>query len=298
MRNKSLHSIFTLMQIVLLAAAASCTLPVKQEAPSMQGAIEIVFPEDGAQLSDGEMVDIQSVLIDPGGLTSVILLVNDEETRNDDFSGSMIEGNLYQPWIPPGPGTYVLKIKIGSGSMVESNPITVFVGEKPAEPVAVSEEAPVPGKDTPTGTQTATLTMTPTITTTTTPDIPTATGKQNANCRKGPGHVYPILDAVREGETTPIVGRNAAGTWLVVEMVRGSGTCYVFGDLVETSGNLNDLTVFKDPSTPVPTKTNTNVPPSTPYAACHDYPDIGTCNADPNGFGGCSWNTGLNKCQP
>jgi len=298
MRNKTLHCIFTLIQILLLAAAASCTLPVEQEAPSTQGAIEIVYPEDGAQLYEGEIVDIQSVLIEPGGLSSVSLLVNDEETRNDDFSGSMVDGKLYQPWIPPGPGTYVLKIKIHGGSNVESSPITVYVGDKPVDEVVESEDAPHPGKDTPTKTLTATITLTPTITMTTTPDIPTATGLQNANCRKGPGQAYTILDAVREGETTPIVGRNAAGTWLVVEMIRGSGTCYVFGNLVETTGNLNDLTIFNDPPTPVPTKTNTDVPPSSPYTACHDYPDIGTCNSDPNGFGGCSWNTGLNKCQP
>ena len=88
MKNIFTHKLLILTLLLIFTMATGCTLPSHEDTSSTQGAIEIFYPQDGAQLSEGEMVDIQSHLIEPSGLTKVLLFVNSEEIRNDEFSGN------------------------------------------------------------------------------------------------------------------------------------------------------------------------------------------------------------------
>ena len=120
-----------------------------------------------------------------------------------------------------------------------------------------------------------------------------ATSKLNTNCRFGPGSVYDIVGYLMQGETVPIVGRNPSSSWWVVELLDRKHPCWVWDGGVIVTGNTIGVPIVAAPPTPTPTYT-----PTPEYSACHDYSDIGTCNDDPYGFGGCYWDTGSNQCKP
>ena len=81
----------------------------------------------------------------------------------------------------------------------------------------------------------------------------------NATCRLGPGTVYGISSYVPAGESHPVEGRNAAGTWLKLQDLG----CYIYRELLalEVGGtpfpggaDVSDLmSVLPDP--PLPTET-------------------------------------------
>jgi len=81
--------------------------------------------------------------------------------------------------------------------------------------------------------------------------------KSNVNIRTGPGADYERLGRLTAGETVKAVGRNAAGTWFVVEIdgVRG----WVTGDdaVVAVAGSTEKLLVVAAPapSSSLPTQT-------------------------------------------
>ena len=311
----------------------ACTLPVLQQGvpigavgDSVTEGVTIIYPAEGAQLQVGEFVDVYSQIADPAGVTVANLIVNNEILRRDQLVSPVVSGDLYQPWLPSAPGTYMLQVilEIGAGSQSFSNQVTVYVGDLPSEEIV---EAPVevitsvtPTHTNPPGdTYTPTHTYTPeTPTNTPRPEKAMASSDKTVNCRSGPDTIYPVQGSLKQGETVPIVGQNHAGTWLVVELQNPTRQCYVLGSLVNVSGDMDALLVFPDPprptftftippsdtprpptDTPKPPKPPTDTPfPVSPYNACHDYPDLSTCLADPNGFGGCSWDTGMNKCLP
>lgn len=283
-----LSQIFVATCILSLAA---CNLPALQtndidvNGEGSAAGVTILYPADGAQLQVGDFVDVHSRIADPAGVTAAILTVNNEIFRRDELVSPVASGNMYQPWIPTAPGTYVLQVilETGGGGQQASQPITVIVGDSTTPEIAVTP--PV-------------IMETPTATVT--PGKPQASANQNTNCRSGPGIAYPHVADFLAGQTVPITGRNQDGTWLAVERPGGTGQCWVWRDLVTIQGNIESVPVVSAPpppitDTPKPTKTPTQ---KSPYTACHDYPDLATCNADPMGFGGCSWETGTNRCQP
>jgi len=264
--------------------------------------IGIVFPADRATLNVGESVNIASYISIPSGASLHMLNVNNILTRTDRFVSPFIGGTVYQPWAPPGPGEYVLQtiVESTSGETLISDPITVFVVGVPIATTSTPLTG-TPTKTTETPTATLTLTTPLTTTLTPTPDKAQATANQNANCREGPDSVYPVVWSFMEGQTAPIVGRNENNTWIVVDRLDGNGQCWVWTDLVIIQGNISDLPVLTAPPLPItdtPTPTPTLTITIISYSACHDYPDFGTCNEDPMGFGGCTWDTGMNLCLP
>ncbi len=212
----------------------ACNQPVAQRVINgssnvgVSTGVAIIYPFDGSQFQVGEFVDVHSRISDPAGAIASSLTANSELLRRDLFVSPVVDGNLYQPWIPSEPGTYILQVilETAGGSQIISGLVTVYVGESAAEknPETVITNTP-DITDTPTLTFTPTLTNTPTVTNTPKPSTVTNTPKSS-------------------------------------------------------------------------TITNTPKPEGPSYSACHDYPDLATCLSDPNGFGGCTWDTGMNKCQP
>ena len=122
----------------------------------------------------------------------------------------------------------------------------------------------------PVPTRTPTRTPTATVTPAATPHF--TVNSAWVNVRTGPGDVYPIIDAVPQGEQFDIIARNPAGTWLefcCVKEQRG----WIYAPLLDIS---------VDP-TVVPTASTTPIPPSpTPT------------NTPSNGGGGSSGGGGGN----
>lgn len=89
-----------------------------------------------------------------------------------------------------------------------------------------------------------------------TPDAGSITTKVGANVRGGPGTNYPTVGALEQGASAPVVGRNAGGTWFVIEFSRGfGGEGWISGQVVDFAGDLDDLPVIAAPPPPAPTAT-------------------------------------------
>lgn len=118
----------------------------------------------------------------------------------------------------------------------------------PAEAAATPESAPAP-------------TATPTVVTLAV--LPTATpepvspaspqGKSTGliNVRSGPGTEFGAVAALNPDEAVDIVGKNMAGDWWQVTVASGA-TGWVFGQLLQTSGDVSSVAVASDIPTPPP----------------------------------------------
>jgi hypothetical protein len=96
-----------------------------------------------------------------------------------------------------------------------------------------------------------------------TPDADSVTTTVGANVRSGPGVNYPPVGALEEGVNAPVIGRNAAGTWFVIEFSGGfGGEGWISGQVVEYAGEIDDLPVVAAP--PPPAATATPRPSSNP----------------------------------
>jgi len=283
--SKTVIAIFIFSGLLWTSA---CNMPLEAVISSQE--VVITQPEDGAQLQSGVTIDIQASFSLPGNAIAASLLVNQQPFRRDVFNKPLPSGNIYQPWAPPGPGTYVLQVMLEDvqGSLNPSNSITVYVsGEE------ITTVTPFPVEEGTTDTPTSTTTHTPAH------EEARVTADQNVNCRKGPSSAYNDVGALYQGETAPITGRNPDSTWYYVDL--SGSKCWVWGGAVKVIGDAGAKPVVAAPPLPITVTpdvpTDTPIPPP-PYSACHDYPDLATCNTDPMGFGTCSWDTGMNKCKP
>lgn len=236
--------------------------------------MEIISPEDGARLNAGETIDIVSNLSVPGGGSVQILNVNDQISRTDEFVSPFKSGKVYQPWTPPGSGEYVLHVIIETttGEALISNRITVYVGEQ-----LIASFTPT--SITITATPTPTFTATPTLMTTT-PEDALGTADTDLNCRYGPGVDYDIIDGLREGETSSVIGVNEQRIGYLIAGPHGPTQCWVLAEYVTLNRDISQYPVYPAPPLPdiithtppptitliTPSMTPTNTPggPTTP----------------------------------
>ncbi len=74
-----------------------------------------------------------------------------------------------------------------------------------------------------------------------------------ANCRQGPGTVYPVVNSALPGEQVQVIGKSADATWWYSKV--DNDTCFISNIAGTPSGDLNLLTIVQAPPTPVPTMT-------------------------------------------
>lgn len=151
---------------------------------------------------------------------------------------------------------------------------TQLIHQSTTQPVAQAQPTATPLPENPTPVPAA-------DTATPEPDQPTATSEpptatpatepqvrsQSAvNVRGGPGTNYPLVGALNPGESVRITGKNPVGDWWQILLTNGA-TGWVYGSLVETSGNTSVVALAEIPAppaataTPVPAApTNTPVP--------------------------------------
>ncbi|TFH33624.1 MAG: SH3 domain-containing protein [Anaerolineales bacterium] len=211
-------------------------------------------PLEGSVLEPGQVL-VQSHVSDAAGVVEVALIVNGAQIRVDSPTGADIPiTSINQAWDASLPGDYTLEIlpKNSAGEVGRSLPIHVRVAGSPPSPtsipVIVATLTPVPSP---------TFTPTPTVET-----PPLAHLTSNANCRSGPGTVYPVSSSFVAGTELAIVGRNDASTWLVVKTPGGSTQCWISITTVEAIVAVADFLVLIAPPTP----TSMPVPPMAPTA--------------------------------
>jgi hypothetical protein len=258
----NLERLFLIVSLSVILHLSACNMPLFDD--MAEDGVSIISPMHGARLNAGESVEIISeASVSSGGIVQH-LTVNSQSYRSDTFTAEFASGQVYQPWIPPGPGEYILQVIVetSGGGKVVSDPITVYVDVREEEtPTATEEEG------TPTQTFTPTITPSPTVGTT------TATAEINLNCRVGPGYDYETIDGLRQGETSPVVGVNDQRTWGLVEGPHDTRQCWVPLDYTIVFGDLASSLVYPAPPlSPKPTKkveltkepTETSYGPTTP----------------------------------
>jgi uncharacterized protein YraI len=142
----------------------------------------------------------------------------------------------------------------------EAGPTADTTSESPpgstASNVDVSASAsPAPDEATASGLPTATpesASELPTATPVTDPQVVAST---SMNVRSGPGTAYPIVDDMGAGQAADILATNAQADWWQVQL-SDDQVGWVYAQLVETRGDLNNIAVASDiPDPPEPTAT-------------------------------------------
>jgi len=75
---------------------------------------------------------------------------------------------------------------------------------------------------------------------------------QTANCRFGPSAQFDPSAILNAGDELPILGRNFDSTWWLVRPPGEPVDCWVWGNAVETSGDLSLVLAMAGPPTPTP----------------------------------------------
>ncbi len=138
-------------------------------------------------------------------------------------------------------------------------------------PIPVAENpTPIPQEATAT-TEPPTLeapTPTPEVPTATPPSDPEIRSQSAMNVRGGPGTDYAVVGALNAGDGARITGKNSGGDWWQISLA-GGVTGWVYGPLVDITGNTESVALAEAPppppvaptATPAPAQpTNTPVP--------------------------------------
>lgn len=91
---------------------------------------------------------------------------------------------------------------------------------------------------------------------TATSGAPTITANVATNCRMGNTTDYPIVGALQPGQTSAVVGRDAAVQWWYIKNPDNPTTdCWVWGQTTTVSGDTSGLPVVDPPPLPTPEET-------------------------------------------
>lgn len=135
--------------------------------------------------------------------------------------------------------------------------------------------------------------ITPTAAAISPPQTPaTAKATDLLNVRSGPGTEYNLAGAMQNGESAEILGKNTAGDWWQVQLTNGQQG-WVFGQLVELTGDASAIAVAANIPAPPPTATPAPVvaapttapveaPPPAEEAPAEEVPAEAPPPADPN----------------
>ena len=123
------------------------------------------------------------------------------------------------------------------------------------------------------------------------PGTCTFTFLKNANCRSGPGVIYPILTSEVAGTMAPVIGRNPEATWYKIQLP--DVACWIKADLGSLDCDPKGLLILQIPPTPTPVPvqreapTDTDVPQPQQPDPCGIYTTDKECARNPNQ---CTWN--------
>ena len=132
--------------------------------------------------------------------------------------------------------------------------------KSPGEGVNEGETPPPQPTETATATFLPTDTPEPTLTHTPALSVPLAEVSVATNCRTGPGKIYDQVSVLSVRRQVEVVGRNAAGTYWVVNNPGGTGTCWLWDRYATVTGPTANLPVWDAPPTPTPVSGVTPTP--------------------------------------
>jgi hypothetical protein len=147
-----------------------------------------------------------------------------------------------------------------------SAPTRIVVVIPTTTPVLATATPPIPPTATATPTENA-------LASTSTPTGAILTITLPANVRSGPGQNYPVIGGLQAGETAPVIGRDAAGTWFVISFSGSlSGQGWVSNLVSSYAGDVNSLPVVAVP--PPPPTAQPTAPPANTAAPTAPPPPV------------------------
>ncbi|MCJ7732918.1 MAG: SH3 domain-containing protein [Anaerolineales bacterium] len=197
--------------------------------------IWIDSPREGISLPVDQPVTIYSHAYSGKGVAEVVLSVDGAAySRTSPGEEGVNFSDFQQEWLPPGEGIYIIQLVAYNSEGERSTPATlsITVGKQ----VAV-EQPPESEMDPPEIEQDPIC-------------PPQVTATTNANCRSGPGEVYPVIRTLSSGEMAQVTGRSEDGYWWVIDTPNASGTCWIWEELVSLSTDTCQVAAVKAPLPP------------------------------------------------
>lgn len=273
-----LRSLFTsaVRAGVLLALVTGCTLNLSPDGSlpqaSISGApqVRIVSPLPNATYLTGVSVNIQAAVSNAGAdIDRVEIAVNDGivATVPTPNSAGLPAFSITHAWPAASPGVYTISVSAFRGDGSSSAPATVSVR------VVAQGGSSVSGAQTTAEVteQVIAPTSTPQPTDEATEEAPTeqalsgaasgppvATVREAINVRRGPGMNFPAIGTFTQGQAIEILASNLASDWYKVRF--GTGEGWVFGGLLNLSGDLASVPREAGPPTPTPVPPTPAVP--------------------------------------
>ncbi len=217
---------------------------------------------------------------DNDGMTALAHLVSDLGLQSEPINQFAVQHNLLKSALAAADATHKNTTNLNQG---KTQPVAVQQAVVQSAPVAptttltqsstVVQVASVASTTNQTTTnQTTTQPVSTTLVLTPTPALqptqmadtkPVIKADSQINVRSGPGTDYEIIGALQTGESAPIMAKNNSGDWWQVTLNNGQQG-WVFGQLVETSGDAAAIAVAANIPPPPPTATPA---PATPVPA-------------------------------
>jgi len=232
---------------IIIFMIAGCNMPIQSQEPMTW----IDQPLENAQLPLAP-VTILAHAVDADGIASIEFLIFEDLIASVSTGGTRME-NASIEWKPQKSGSYTFHVRAvdtqGNTNARSMAKVNISIGSEntptdtpsPMEsytPTAANTETPGPNS-----TEKPTLILTDA-------SNPTFTLLQNANCRRGPATVFDLVDAITQGTSVAIEGRNADNSWFWVQKPSGNGNCWVSSVTGTARGNFQILKVIATPSLP------------------------------------------------
>ena len=276
---------YRVLVCIILLLAAGCTLPTntpEEETSLISGppVVRIASPLPNATYLEGVSVNIQASVSNAGeDIARVEILVDGTALatlQTPNAAGTPVF-SITQTWLSSGIGAHEIAVTAFRADGTASTPATVTVNvvdtaateeAAPTDTATVNEQPTSEGEQQaqPTVEQAAPTDAAPTepLPPTNTPEPPTPSAPMarfvsGINVRSGPGTNFnPPIGQFAANTTAEILGTNLDGSWLKVRY--GSGEGWVFAQLVESDGDINNLPREAGPPTPIPTIPPTATP--------------------------------------
>jgi Bacterial Ig domain len=253
---------------LIVSNLGACNLSLPGQGPGPTTWIDRPLTGDHVPLAP---VTIQAHASDAEGVATIEFYVGESLLEAVEVGGKRL-GDASLEWMPPAPGEYTILVRAadGQGDFGSSVSARIVVGDQPV-PLGTSVLS-LPTTATPTAAGGANPSSTPTADAQS--SGPTFTLASNANCREGPGTAFRSLQALTQGQTATIEGRNQESDWFWIERSLSSGHCWVSASVGTANGNWQAVPVVDAPilvvtATPTPadlappTITDVSINPST-----------------------------------
>jgi hypothetical protein len=240
----------TLVAALLVLSALACNLrnesssEVRERDIIANPLVLIVAPVNGSVFASGAQVTIHAIVQNPPtGVARIEFRVDEavvgEITSPQPETESSLEGSV--TWAASSEAGHLITVEgfRPDGSSLGLSDVAIRVVPQPNATLAAGQ--PSPATSTPDGTAAENVPAQPTAAT-------SVSGRVNTpelNVRTGPGTDYPQVGTLTNGQQVEIVGRNENGSWWAIPY--GSGTAWVFSNLVAANGDTSQIPVVAAP---------------------------------------------------